>query len=1817
IYSTWYSATKALINEYHNAAVSFDGTKLTLEAGESTTLTDSNGYLQYYPNFNESVKNVTYKHTKGSNSMTVSVSESATAGKTSTFNSADSAGVYIAIPKDTGWSDTVTYNSEYNFDMYYGFYSYQNLFYSKFANPESTQDFTVQVTIEETPPLTGDLTIVKTADDSAAFGGDMSIFKFKITSTDGYSKSVKLGADGTYTLTGLDVYDDEGNLIVYTIKEKDKPTRYVTPATQSVTLKEDTTVKVSFNNTPKTGDLYVYKSSDDGVIKNIKFTITWTYAGKEYTQSETTNSEGIAKFTDLDVYDIDDTKIVYTISEANVPTRYYTPDEIEVKLITDDVQEVDITNEIKRGNLYVYKNSEDSIISGLDITITFEYDGKEYTRSETTNSDGEAKFEDLRVYDTDNTKITYTVSETNVPLRYYTPDNITVKLTADETKEVTLTNDLKKGDLKIVKTSEDGVVKGFTFKVVGTDSNGDTVYSNTVTTGSDGTATLTDLYVYDSANKKIKYTVTETNVPVRYVTPDSVTHTLTADDTTEFSVYNEHKKGNLKIIKVEETGTVYDSTFENGSGWTFTVSYTWNGKEYSKTVTTWSHGTYTLEDLPVYDTDNSKVVYTISEGSKSDGSTINYVTPDNQSGTLSWESAEYNLTAEFTFTNYLKRWSATVTKTDSETAERAQGDATLAGAVYGVYKGGELVDTYTTDSAGQFTTKYYICGADWTIAEITPSEGYLLDETEYAVGASAGNFTLRYNSVSNSVTEDVIKGKISIIKHADDGSTQIETPEEGATFEIYLKSAGSYDEAAETERDILVCDEDGYAVSKELPYGVYTVHQTYGWDGTEYITDFDVYISTDGKVYKYLINNAPFESYVQIIKTDAETGVTIPYAGAGFQIYDSAGELVTMQYTYPSVTVIDTFYTNADGYLITPEKLDYGEYTLVEVQAPYGYVLDSTPVSFSVERGASYYDDEYNITIIDITAKDMPQKGVIEITKTGEVFSSVSSENENGTYTPVYEDDTLAGAIFEIYAAEDISTPDGTLRYSAGELVDTLTTGSDGTAASKELYLGKYTVIEVTAPDTFYNPGNSYDIELTYQGQEVSVYTTDLGVYNDRQTVTVSLVKEMESDSTYGITGEFSSVLFGLYAAEDIEAADGSVIPADSLITSARCDENGSITFDCDLPIGFNFYVQEIETDERYILNDAKFYFDTEYQGQEVANIAIAINDGSAITNELIRGSVQLTKTDRETGLPIAGVVFGLFNSTETQYTEANAILTVTTGSDGTALIENVPWGQYTIKELQAADGYLNSADYHHLSIQLDGQTVVFAVVNDQIPTLQTTATINGNKDVTAQETITIVDTVSYEHLVPGRVYTLKGVLMNKATGKKLVVNGETVESTITFTPESPSGTVNMEFTFDASAIDETTDAVVYETLYYNNTELATHSDLTDEGQTVTLLVPTLATTATIGGEKEATAQGEITITDTVTYTNLEPGVEYTLTGTLMDKSTGKAFTVNGEEVTSTITFTPTTRNGSVEMTFTFDSSAITADTELVVYETLYYNNTELATHSDLTDEGQTVTLLVPTLATTATIGGEKEATAQGEITITDTVTYTNLEPGVEYTLTGTLMDKSTGKAFTVNGEEVTSTITFTPTTRNGSVEMTFTFDSSAITADTELVVYETLYYNNTELATHSDLTDEGQTVTLLVPTLATTATIGGEKEATAQGEITITDTVTYTNLEPGVEYTLTGTLMDKSTGKAFKVDGQKITSTITFTPTTRNGSVDMTFTFDSSAITADTDLVVYETLYYNNTELATHSDLTDEGQTVTLLVPTLATTATIGGEKE
>lgn len=854
-------------------------------------------------------------------------------------------------------------------------------------------------------------------------------------------------------------------------------------------------------------------------------------------------------------------------------------------------------------------------------------------------------------------------------------DTVTYAQTVSDPVKGYLNIKVSYGSTKIVKTSEDGKVEGISFTITGNGVN------KTVTTGAGGVIQIDNL-------APGVYTVTEQSYD-KYEPQEVRRVTVVSGQVATVNFNNTLKRGTLIVTKTSEDGLNEGMKFH-------LYGTSLSGLAVDEYAVTDSTGKAVFSDVLI------GTGYTLEEVDTA----IRYVVPANQTAAVEW-----NTVTNKSFTNILKKWNVTVTKSDAEMG-LPQGDATLAGAVYGIYKGDQLVDTYTTDANGQFTTKYYVCGDDWTIREITPSEGYLLDSSVYPIGAEAKNYAVEYNTTANDVTEQIIKGRIAIIKHTDDGETQLETPEAGAEFAVFLKAAGSYDSAKTSERDYLICDENGYAVTKDLPYGIYTVHQTKGWDGRELLSDFDVYISKDGQTYRYLANNRNFESYIKIVKVDAETGKVIPLAGAGFRLYRPDGSLITQTFTYPEVTTIDTFYTNSDGYLITPEKLEYGTgYSLVEVSAPYGYTLNSEPVYFDVT--ADNATEENAVTVVEVMKPNTAQKGVIRISKSGEAFSSVTEAD--GIYQPVFAVEGLAGAVYEITAAEDIITPDGTLRYAAGEVVDTVTTDETGLAESKPLYLGKYEVREVTAPTGYVLNTEVHTAELVYAGQEVEITETAADFCNKRQKAAVSLNKVLEQNTQFeiGMNGEISAVTFGLFAAEDLTAADGSIIPADGLLEILSVDENGHAVCKTDLPFG-SYYLKELSTDGHYILSDEEYPIVFEYAGQNTALVEIKANGGAPIENKLLYGEIHGLKKD-EDGSGLAGALIGLFRADCTEFTRENAILTAVSKEDGGFSFADVPYGNWLVREIEAPTGFVLSDETFAVTVDKDGAVIEVEIENTRI----------------------------------------------------------------------------------------------------------------------------------------------------------------------------------------------------------------------------------------------------------------------------------------------------------------------------------------------------------------------------------------------------------------------------------------------------------------------------------------------------------------------
>ena len=528
------------------------------------------------------------------------------------------------------------------------------------------------------------------------------------------------------------------------------------------------------------------------------------------------------------------------------------------------------------------------------------------------------------------------------------------------------------------------------------------------------------------------------------------------------------------------------------------------------------------------------------------------------------------------------------------------------------------------------------------------------------------------------------------------------------------------------------------------------------------------------------------------------------------------------------------------------------------------------------------------------------------------------------------------------------------------------------------------------------------------------------------------------------------------------------------------------------------------------------------------------------------------------------------------------------------------------------------------------------------VPGISTSARdgIDGDKDVVVDDETTVIDTVEYKNLVPGKEYTLNGKLYSKSTGKPLMVGDKPVTGQTTFTPEKADGKVEVTFTFDSRAIADKTDIVVFESLVRSGTELASHADIDDKNQTVTVTHPEIGTTAVDGadGDKNVITDDTTEVIDTVEYTGLIPGKEYTLKGTLHVKVTGedgnvteKPLEVGGKPVTAETTFTPEKSDGKVDVVFHFNSLTIPHDTEIVAFESLEKNGVEIAAHADIKDKAQTVTVKHPFITTSALDGidGDKNIVTDDETVIVDTVKYSGLIPGKEYTLKGSMQVKKsdedgnlTAEPLEVDGEPVTAETTFTPETASGEVEVTFTFDSRAIADKTDIVVFESLERTGVEIASHKDIEDGKQTTTVTRPQIGTTALDGhdGDKNVVTDGKTTVIDTVEYKNVIPGKTYTLKGSLHVKVTDedgnvteKALEVDGKPVTAETVFTPEKSDGKVEVTFTFDSTGIPQDTEMVAFESLEKNGVELVAHADIEDGKQTTTAHVTGISTTATDG----
>ena len=1183
-------------------------------------------------------------------------------------------------------------------------------------------------------------------------------------------------------------------------------------------------------------------------------------------------------------------------------------------------------------------------------------------------------------------------------------------------------------------------------------------------------------------------------------------------------------------------------------------------------------------------------------------------------------------------------------KKDSQTGSTPQGNASLAGAVYQVsyQKGGQTVtEELTTDASGNLGTLEGLPLGTVTVKELTAPEGYRLDTQVHTYTVDGSQLTGDvYELEVTDLAEEVQRGGLTIQKlDSQTGTTpQGDASLAGITFEIVNQSKnpvvvnGSTAAPGQVAMTITT-NASGVAATGEnaLPYGDYIVREVSTNESMlkTFTEEIPVTISEDGQLLTYEAENDVVRGGIDLEKQDSQMGTTpqgnSSFANIDFEIINrSANPVVVDGTTYAVGDVVMTITTDETGHASTgSEALPYGTYEVRESQTNESMLLTWTGETVTVrQQGHS----------VAITAVNDVERGGLSVEKQDTITGSTPQGDAN-----------FEGITFEIINnSRNPVVVDGQ-KYQPGEVVKTLVTDSEGKASTADdlLPYGEYILHEsatnesmlLTAPDqTVLVKDDGIIYEFVMADEVVRG-----GVLIEKRDLESGLLTPLGGASLDGTLFEITNKSINAVYVNGALYQPGEVCATIEVVDGiAQTDARA-------LPYG-TYQMVESKPGEGYLHTDQIV---RSFQIRKDGEI-IEFRDGDAAYNQVVRGDLQFVKVGEggEANMGrFANVAFKLTSQTTGEshivVTDENGEVRTETSWNPHSLNTNgndeitdetlwddhngtwfglttegwmvdtqdelcaLPYDQYTLEELpcEGNQGY-ELVKVPNITISRNNTTIYLGTIDDQfegVPEIGTTATVDGEHTAQPSAEITLVDEVIYKNLKVNQSYKLSGILMDKSTGEPLLVNEQQVTAELEFTPDSPDGTVELTYTFDASALAGTS-VVVFEDLYHGENVVASHADINDEGQTVTFGQPDIGTTATINGEKTAQPAEQITITDTVEYSGLIIGQEYKLSGVLMDKQTGEPLLIGEEQVTSEATFTPTETNGTVDVLFSFNATGLEGK-DLVVFEKLFQGETEIASHEDLEDEGQTVTFVeTPEIGTTATVDGQHTADPTGEITIVDVVEYTGLNPGQTYTVSGVLMDKGTGEALLVDGSEVTAEVEFTPEATSGTVELTYILDVSDL-AGTTIVVFETLYSDGIEVAAHADINDEAQTVEITEPdkpTLGTTATVDGQHIADPTGEITIVDVVEYTGLIPGQTYTVSGVLMDKGTGEALLVDGAEVTAEVEFTPEEASGTVELTYTLDASAL-AGTTIVVFETLYSDGIEVATHTDINDEAQTITI----------------
>ncbi|WP_083712053.1 SpaA isopeptide-forming pilin-related protein [Massiliimalia massiliensis] len=747
-------------------------------------------------------------------------------------------------------------------------------------------------------------------------------------------------------------------------------------------------------------------------------------------------------------------------------------------------------------------------------------------------------------------------------------------------------------------------------------------------------------------------------------------------------------------LNVAAGDLIVSKTAEDGAKSGFKFQVTGNGID--ETVTTGSNGKATLSDIPAGK-------YTVKESSVND----KYVTPAQQTVTV---PAGSSVTASFT--NKLKKFQVSLVKKDSESSSNPQGNASLDGAVYGLYeKDGTLLEKLITSNGGKASSSYYPCQDGAYIQEITPPKGYLKDSTKYTLKAGSANFTIEKNTISQTVADDVITGRIAVAKKKEipdpESGTDVDlSSEENAEFQIYLKSAGSYDKAKETERDILKTDSAGYDQSKELPYGTYVLHQTKGDETTKFV-DREITISENGKIYFYDLLNELKKARIKIIKIDSSTGNAIPMSGIKVKIKN----LTTGKWVIDHGKEI--FESTEDGTIELSVMLYVGKYEIYEVEAPESFAFLTEPLEFEIKAE----DCDKTVTV---NLENTPQKGRIALYKEGEVITGADMvQTELGILTqPIYETRVIGGAVYNIEAAEDIVIGN-VVRHKKGDVIETLTTKKGEAVYSGYLYPGNYVLVEQTPPDDMLLDSTPIPFTITDdEAAEVIQPDLEITAKDNRPAVEISLQKSMEQDEHYqiGMYGEYQNIRFGLFTGEDVLDYDGNLaIPKDTLMFVCGIDDESKGKFNMpNIPLA-KMYVKEIATDEHYILSDQQYPVEpARDNADQNGMISILVNDGEEIGNEIIRGKIEGMKIDQN-GEPLPHTVFGLFRADEQDLDKDHALYVTESEKDGSFVFDGVPFGIYQLYELERVYGYEALTEPIMVEITEDGQVIELEVENTLI----------------------------------------------------------------------------------------------------------------------------------------------------------------------------------------------------------------------------------------------------------------------------------------------------------------------------------------------------------------------------------------------------------------------------------------------------------------------------------------------------------------------